>query len=144
MASDEVKATIARNKDVLGLFKDEAEGAVITEMAFLRAKMYTYSKTPVSPSQKEPNVAGFITKPIMKAKGVKKSAMKQVTVEQYRRCLFPESIDDKLKRVSFYRIASQNHVLRTVPQTKKSISHFDDKRFYLNGIQSRAHGHWRN
>ena len=124
------------------MVKDEAEGAVINEMCFLRAKMYTYSKRPVSKTQIE--MASKITKPVMKAKGVARSAMKQVSVDQYRRCLFPESTDDMQRRVTFYRIESQAHVLRTTPQTKKSISHFDDKRYYLNAIESRAHGHWRN
>ena len=65
---------IKKNKDVLGMFKDEAEGNYITEMCFLRAKMYTFSKEGVD-------------KPIMKAKGVKKSAMKQLMKVMYKDCL---------------------------------------------------------
>ena len=62
----ELQDLIKKNKDVLGKFKDEAEGDYITEMCFLRAKMYVYMKQSSN-------------KPVMKAKGVKKSAMKQLT-----------------------------------------------------------------
>ena len=70
--------------------------------------------------------------------------MKQLTKDIYKLCLLSDNIEDKLKTTSFYRTASKEHKLQTIQQTKKSISHYDDKRYYLDAIHSRSHGHWRN
>ena len=83
-------------------------------------------------------------KPVMKAKGVNKSAMKQLTKDIYKLCLLSDNIEDKLKTTSFNRIASKEHKLMIIHQTKKSISHHDDKRYHLDAIHSISHGHWRN
>ena len=39
-------------------------------------------------------------KPVMKAKGVKKSAMKQLTKDIYKLCLLSDNVEDKLKTTS--------------------------------------------
>ena len=118
---------VKKNKDILGKFKDEAEGQYISEMIFLRAKMYSYMKD----GEK---------KALMKAKGVKKSAMKQISHERYKACLFNTN-DDRLQSCEFYRLASKDHNMNLLPQKKTSLSHYDDKRYYLDMIQSIPHGH---
>jgi len=122
---------IKKNKDILGKFKDESEGEQLTQMCFLKAKMYSLSKQGAS-------------KPIIKAKGIKKSAMKELTKQMYINCLLSDKKEDLLRTSTFQRISSNNHKLTTKQQTKKSISHLDDKRHYTDALHSRAHGHWRN
>ena len=77
----------------------------------------------------------------MKAKAVKRSAMKQLTVDMYRDCLLSDDINNLSRSSTFYRIESKDHVISTICQTKKSLSHYDDKRYYIDAIHSYAHGH---
>ena len=39
---EQLQDLIKKNKDVLGMFKDEAEGKIIREMIFHRSKIYAY------------------------------------------------------------------------------------------------------
>ena len=119
------------NKGLLGKFKDESAGKIIEELCFLRAKMYSY-------------IIEGETKGIAKAKGISKAAAKMLTHEKYKNCLLKEDNESRLQESTFYRIASKDHQLRTIKQTKRSLSHYDDKRYYIDGIHSRAHGHYLN
>ena len=121
------------NKGVFGKFKDEAGGKIINECCFIRAKMYSYIKEGEAETEK--------TK---RAKGVKKSSIKYITHQKYKNCLLSENKEDRLLDTDFYRIASKQHQLMTIHQKKTSLSHYDDKRYYLNNIESRAHGHYLN
>ena len=63
------------NKKVIGLFKDEADGQIISEFVGLRSKLYAY-KMFEGPESK-------------KCKGVKKAVVKTViTFDDYKDCLF--------------------------------------------------------
>ncbi|KAF4528506.1 hypothetical protein B566_EDAN016828 [Ephemera danica] len=114
------------NKKVLGMFKDEANAAVVTKFVGLRAKMYCIE------------YGGKTTK---KAKGVKTSALKkQVTFEHYKRCLF----NDECKYTNYRSFQSHHHKIRTVQQNKLSLSAYDDKRHVLEDkVNTYAHGHYR-
>jgi hypothetical protein len=118
------------NKDVFGKFKDEAEGKQIRECCFIRSKMYSYKKD----NEDE----------VQRLKGITKVAMKDINHKRYKDCLLSKEKEDRLQEATYYRIESKNHQLRTSQQTKTSLSHFDDKRYYLNAIESRAHGHFKN
>ena len=124
------------NKDVLGKFKDEAEGKYITEMCFLRAKMY--SVLIQGEIDKKTNEKKIDEKK-MKAKGVKSSVMKnKISHDLYKDCLFA-AIDDRdtlKQQCEFYKLGSKRHTMLLEPQTKVSLSHFDDKRYYLDVIKS--------
>ena len=112
-------------------------------MCFIRSKMYSYIKLEDADttSNRKSNYGRYNG---VAAKGVKKSAIKYLTHDKYKRCLLSENKDDRLIQSSFYRIESKDHQLQTIHQTKNSLSHYDDKRYYLDAIHSRAHGHYMN
>ena len=64
------------NAKVVGLFKDECNSQILTHFIGLRSKMYSLM------IENKP--------PVMKAKGVKSSAVKTITFENYKECLFKE------------------------------------------------------
>ena len=115
------------NKKVIGKFKDEAAGILITEFVGLRSKMYSYIK--------ENNQCGKT------AKGIKKNIIKKnITHENYKQTLFEnKQICHKMKT-----IRSQNHELGSYEINKVSLSCFDDKRYiHDNGKTSYAYGHYK-
>ena len=66
---------IGLNKKVIGLMKDELGGAIMTEFAALRPKLYSYRKLDGSEDKK--------------CKGIKKCVVKKtLTFEDYKNCLF--------------------------------------------------------
>ena len=127
---DELMKIKSENKAVFGKFKDENAGGIINEMCFIKAKMYSFTKE-------------GDTKATFKAKGVKKSAMKELTHDRYRKCLLSAERQDRVMDTTFYRISCKNHELATIKQTKRALSHYDDKRHYMNALQSLAHGHYK-
>lgn len=124
------KALMGKNKKVLGKFKDETFGVPISEFIGLRAKCYSF----ITASDEE----------TQKAKGVNKSAIDAyITHETYKKTLQ----DDVAQAFStqFHAFRSVGHTIRTVAIRKKALNKFDDKRFILlDGVTTRAHGHWRN
>ena len=115
------------NKKVIGKFKDEAAGILITEFVGLRSKMYSYIKD---------NITGGKT-----AKGIKKNIIKKnITHENYKETLF----NNKQMCHTMKTIRSQNHQLGSFEINKVSLSCFDDKRYILeDGINSYAYGHYK-
>ena len=112
------------NKKVVGKFKDEACGEIITEFVGLRPKMYSYTKE---------NGGGD-----KKAKGVKKDVIKKnITHSDYVRVL--EDYND------MNLIRSNKHQIGSYTMHKVSLSCHDNKRYILDdGINTRAHGHYMN
>ena len=131
-----------KNKAVLGLFKDESAGKIIKELCFIRAKMYSYIKD--GESDDKIRVMKYGRYEGVAAKGIQKSAVKLLTHEKYRNCILSKVLADRLVDSTFYRIASKEHQLMTIQQTKRGLSHYDDKRYYLDANRSHAHGHYRN
>jgi len=115
------------NKKVLGKFKCETEGKSIKEFIGLRPKMYSLSL--------EDN------KEKLTAKGVKKHKIKnELKHEHYRNCL----LNYKDKHISYHTIQSKNHKIGTYKINKVALTHCDDKRFWINDIESRTYGHYKN
>ena len=77
---------------------------------------------------------------MLKSKGVKRSETKKMKHDEYYECLHC----NKLKKASFKTIQSRGHVITTHDNYKLALSPLDDKRWYLDSIQSRAHGHYLN
>ena len=113
--------------NVIGKFKDEACGILITEFIGLKSKMYSYVKD---------NEKGGRT-----AKGIKKNVIKNnIKHENYKNTLINiEQMHHKMKT-----IRSQKHQLGSYEINKVSLSCFDDKHYiHDNGISSYAYGHYK-
>ena len=102
------------NKAKLGCFKDEAAGNIIKEFILLRPKMY---------SMDIHNSNG-----IRKAKGVKKHIVQKLT-----HSAFQDVYNNTHETVEVMaNIVSKNHVLRTRTFRKRSLSLWEDKRFWVD------------
>lgn len=113
-------------------------GIPIKEFVGLRPKMYSliynvHEKT-------EDGVDTFSEKEKKVAKGVSKSVIKKILRhDMYRQCLFNESITLN----SMQCIRSHNHELYIDEIRKKSLSSFDDKRFWITSVDSYSFGHYK-
>ena len=101
---------IGKNKKVIGLFKDELGGNIVTEFCAFRVKVYAYKLDDDTEHKK--------------AKGTKKSIIKRVLLfENYRDSLF----NDKVIIRSQQRFRSYNHKVYTEEVNKIALSSNDDK-----------------
>jgi hypothetical protein len=113
------------NKKVLGKFKDEVNGQIISRFVALRSKMYAI------------DVDGKIKK---RAKGVQRATLSnQIGFHDYMRVLREQiNIISEMRRIQ-----SREHQVSTVLMRKKSLDWFDDKRHILtDGISTLPHGHY--
>ena len=102
---------IGKNKKVIGLFKDELGGKIVTEFCALRAKAYTYKLGDDTEHKK--------------AKGTKKCIIKrELMFKNYKDSLF----NDKVIIRSQQRFISYNHKVYTEEVNKIALSSNDDKR----------------
>ena len=107
------------NKKVIGKFKDEVGGNLITHFVGLRPKLYSF---------KIEDISGEITPPVKKCKGVKKSVVKkEVSFEDYVKCLFTNEKQMRRMRI----IKSENHEIYSNEVSKVALSNLDDKRIIL-------------
>ena len=107
------------NKKVVGKFKIETpENIWIDEFICLRSKAYSFKC-----NNKNTN----------KLKGISKSQTKDIKFEEYYNCLFGNEYQ---KECDNYVIRSINHEMYLQKVTKNSLSAFDEKRCYLNNIES--------
>ena len=112
------------NKKVIGKFKDESCGKIMSEFVGLRSKMYSYIM--------EDGKGG------MTAKGIKKKVIKKdIMHENYKNTL----LNEEQMRHKMRTIRSVKHKLQSFEINKISLSCFDDKRYILNdGINSYSYG----
>ena len=68
-----------------------------------------------------------------KLKGISKSQSKNINFEEYKKCLVVEKYQEECKN---YILKSINHEMHLQEMKKSTLSIFDDKRFYLNKIES--------
>ena len=114
------------NKKVIGMFKDEAGGEIITKFVGLRAKNYSF-------------VLGKEER--KKCKGIKKCVTKNnISFKDYETCLF--SNISQLRKMNVFK--SRGHDVYTEEVNKIALSANDDKRIILiDGIHTLAHGHFK-
>ncbi len=113
------------NKKVLGKFKDELNGKIMTEFIGLKPKMYAYKV--------EDN------NEFKKAKGIPKKCLKRdLNFENYRKTLE----ENENKEVSFNCIRSFRHEIYSIECNKQGLSNYDNKRYYINNDVSYPHGHY--
>ena len=105
---------VGKNKKVLGMMKDEAAGAQISEFVGLRSKLYAY-KMDFGKGEK-------------KCKGVKKNVVKDcITFDHYKTPLF----ENKTHLAKFNILRSRRHEITTECITKVALSANDDKRHII-------------
>ena len=103
-----------KNKNVIGLFKDELGGKIIKEFVALTAKTYLYLMDDESERKK--------------GKGTKKCVIKKrIIFENYTDCLF----NDKTMLKSQQRFKSDCHNVYTEQINKIALSSNDDKRLQI-------------
>ena len=111
---------IGKNKKVLGKFKDERGGKIMTKFVALRAKTYSFLINEYTDEDYEKN--RIVNK---KAKGTKKCVVK-------REILFNNYIDSLFKNKILYRsqhrFKSNHHKVYTEEVNKIALSSNDDKR----------------
>ena len=110
-----------KNKKVIGKFKIETPKNIwIDEFVCLRSKMYAFK-------------CKNDTEDKNKLKGVSKSQSKNIKFKEYYNCLFGEEF---IKECVNYSLRSINHEMLLQKVKKSTLSIFDDKRCYINNIQS--------
>ena len=108
-----------KNKNVIGKFKIETPKNIwIDEFVCLRSKMYAIK-------------CGNDSK--NKLKGISKSQSKNIKFEEYKKCLDGEEYQQECDN---YIIRSINHEMVLQKVKKSTLSIFDDKRCYINNIES--------
>ena len=116
----------ATNKKVLGKFKDEVDGKIITHFIGLKPKSYTFKVHNEAKEEK-------------KSKGIVKHKVRtQLNFNKYKDTLENNSCDT----VSFNSIRSKNHQIYSINQVKQALSSYDNKRYYLDNINSLPFGHY--
>ena len=109
-----------KNKKVLGRFKIETpKNICIDEFVCLRSKMYAYKYGDDSKH---------------KLKGISKSQSKNIKFEECKKC---SDGDDYQQECNNYIIRSTNHEMVLQEVKKSTLTIFDDKRCYINNIESK-------
>ena len=117
-----------KNEKVLGKFKCETQGNPIIEFVGLRPKMYSILYKDKSATTKEKH----------RAKGISKSARRDLKHEEYKKQLDLPSENYITNR----RLGSKLHKIYAVAIEKRGLCSFDDKRFILDDrIHTLAYGH---
>ena len=109
--NDKRPLPIGKNKNVIGLFKDELGGRIMKEFCALRAKTYSYLMDDNSE--------------VKKSKGTKKCVIKrEVMFENHKDCLF----NNKIILNSQQRFKSDHHKVYTEEINKIALSSNDGKK----------------
>ena len=111
---DERPLPIGKNKNVIGLFKDELRGKIVTEFCALKAKAYAYKLDDDTEHKK--------------AKGTKKCIIKrELMFQNYENSLFNHEVIIRSQQ----RFRSYNHKVYTEEVNKIALSSNDDKRIQI-------------
>lgn len=127
-----------KNRMVLGLFKDELNGNIITEFVGLRAKCYAVRSLNADEYREEDGKK--YDEKMKKAKGVKKCVLKRkITFDNYVKCVKKRR---ELKATQS-TIRSISHKVYTIQMEKIALSASDDKRYIIKpeGVDTLAWGH---
>ena len=118
------------NKKVMGKFKDELAGNIMTKFIGLRSKMYAFEYLERKDSE-------YLIKFKCLAKGVNKTVKKDFTIGDYDKCLFERKITHKV----LFNLIHKGHRIFLRQMIKIGLSPFDDKRYiYEDGIITSPYG----
>ena len=111
-----------KNEKVIGKFKIETPKSIwIDKFVCLRSKMYAFKCKDEIEDKK-------------KLKGISKSQSKNNKFEEYKICLDGEELENECIN---YILKSINHDMYMQGIKKTTLSIFDDKRCYINNIESK-------
>ena len=111
---------------MLGKFKDEVDGKIITNFIRLEPKSYAFE---IYKQDKEEK----------KSKGIVKHKVKrELNYKKYLETL----ADNKCDTISFNSIRSKNHQIYAINQVKMALSSYDNKRYYLDKVNSLPYGQY--
>jgi len=113
------------NKKIIGKFKCETNGKIMNEFVGIRSKMYKFS------------VLDGKTKGTMK--GIKRNIAEDIKLNDYKDCIFSDDIKMNKTSCNFNLIKSTNHILKSININKIALSSYDNKRYYLDNINSYAY-----
>jgi hypothetical protein len=113
-----------KNEKILGKFKDEKAGKVITEFVALSPKMYS--------------IRTHDDKDIHRVKGV--GCGVELKHQNYLDALYKEG--QFYQECSFKNIHNKDHKLMTSLFQKRALSGYETKRHWINVVESRAYGHY--
>lgn len=124
------------NNKVIGKFKDELKGRIISEVVGLRSKCYavrTYGK--IDKKKKAKNI-------MKRAKGVKKNVLENtISFNDYYNCVKNNCVELRKQ----YSIRSKKHDVYTISTMKLALNPYDDKRYIIKPdcIDTLAWGHYQ-
>jgi len=106
------------NKKVIGKFKDELCGKVMSEIVFMRSKQYGYIEE---------------KKESLKCKGITRAVVKNKTkFIEMKKCINPEA---EFVYKDMYTLANKGHDMYKTKVNKKALAPLDDKRkISIDGI----------
>ena len=108
--NDKRPLLLGKNKKVIGKFKDELNGKIMSEFIALSAKVYAFTIDGFNDDDYDKN--GFINK---KAKGTKKCVIKKtIIIDDYEKALFN---NEKIRR-NQQRFKSDHHAVNTTNNNK--------------------------
>ena len=117
----------ATNKKVLGKFKDECKGKIMTGFIGLRPKCYAFK---IHGDEKE----------YKKCKGTAKNTVKRkIKYDDYNKALETNEVIHR----SFNSIRSKNHKIYSINTTKVSLNSYENKRYWTTSVHSLAYGHYK-
>ena len=111
-----------KNKKVIGKFKDELNGNIMTKFIGLRSKLYAFEY-----------LENSAVKFKCLAKGVNKTTKTEFIFDDYDKCLFEKKVTHK----AMFSLIHKNHNIFLNELIKIGLSPYDDKRFICdNGIDT--------
>ena len=117
----------AASKKVLGKFKDEVDGKIMTGFIGLRPKCYAFK---IHGDDKE----------YKKCKGTTKNTVKRkIKYVDYNKVLETNEVIHR----SFNSIRSKNHKIYSIKTTKVSLNSYENKRYWTTSVDSLAYGHYK-
>ena len=118
---------IGMNKEVIGLMKDELEGAIMTEFIALRPELCSFRK-----------LDGVEHK---KCRGIRKCVVKKtLSFDDYKNCLLNPTNESVYRSQLMFR--SKKHEVHTIEVNKVALNRNDDKRIAKkDGISTLARDH---
>ena len=128
-----------KNKAIPGLFKDEVAGRRISSFVGVRSKLYSLElQEYYGPLARDALAPSETTKRAMA--GTREAFARHLGHADFKDVIF----NGGSRHVKQKRIKSKGHVLTEVEESKLTMWPYDDKRFLLDAVNTRAHGHFRN